>query len=143
VAEHIPHPANVPGDFYVEDGCCTMCEVPFAEAPELFGTVHDPKGYPHCFVKRQPATPAELDQMVSAIRCAELQCIRYRGVDRLIQLRLVGDGEGVICDGLPADLQAEADRREAERQRWWQEHQQSQQAAGGQPPPPRPWWRFW
>ena len=31
--EHTPNPANVPGDFYVQDGCCTMCEVPFAEAP--------------------------------------------------------------------------------------------------------------
>jgi hypothetical protein len=38
VAEHKPHAANVAGAFYVEDGCCTMCEVPFAEAPELFGT---------------------------------------------------------------------------------------------------------
>ena len=144
VPEHTPHPANLPGDFYVEDGCCTMCEVPFAEAPDLFGTAQDPKGYPHCFVKRQPETPAELDQMVSTIRCAELQCIRYRGSDRLIQLRLIGDGEGVICDGLPPDLQPEADRREAERQRQWQEYQRAQQAAAGQPPArPRPWWRFW
>jgi hypothetical protein len=143
VAELKPHPANVPGEFYVVDGCCTLCEVPFAEAPDLFGTVQDPKGYLHCFVKRQPETPAELDQMVSAIRCAELQCIRYRGSDRLIQLRLVSEGEGGICDGLPADLQAEAGRREAERQRRFQEYQQSQRAAGGQHPPRRPWWRFW
>ena len=121
-----------------------MCEVPFAEAPDLFGTVQDPKGYPHCYVKRQPESPAELDQMASAIRCAELQCIRYRGSDRLIQLRLIGDGEGVICDGLPPDLQQEADQRVAERQRRWQEHQQAQQTATGQQPAPRrPWWRFW
>jgi hypothetical protein len=105
MAKHQPHPANVPGDFYVEDGCCTMCEVPFAEAPELFGTVQDPKGYPHCFVKRQPESPVELEQMLSAVRCAELKCIRYRGSDRVLQLRLIGDGEGEICDGLPADLQ--------------------------------------
>lgn len=139
MAERIPHSANVPGDFYVEDGCCTMCEVPFAEAPDLFGTVQDPKGYPHCYVKRQPETADELDQMLSAIRCAELQCIRYRGSDRVVQLGLVETGEGVICDGLPADLQAETDRREAERQRWWRAHQ----AVGGQRPRPRPWWRFW
>lgn len=124
VAKHKPHPANVPGDFYVEEGCCTMCEVPFAEAPDLFGTVQDPKGYLHCFVRRQPETGAELDQMVRAIRCAELKCIRYRGTDRLIQLRLVGEGEGEICDGLPPDLRRKADRHEAEGQ-------------------PRPWWRFW
>ena len=119
MAEHRPHPANVPGDFYVEDGCCTMCEVPFAEAPGLFGVTQDPKGYPHCYVQRQPGSPAELDQMVSAIRCAELECIRYRGTDRRIQLRLVEVGQGAICDGLPQELQQEANRQEAERQPWW------------------------
>ena len=97
--EYQPHPANVPGDFYVEDGCCTMCEMPFVIAPDLFGTCQDRKGYPHCYVKRQPESPPELDQMVDAIRCADLQCIRYRGSDRLIQLRLIGDGLGVFCDG--------------------------------------------
>src|SRR5439155_2532467 len=89
MAEHRPHPANVPGDYYVEDGCCTMCLVPFTEAPELFGECQDPKGYPHCFVKRQPETPDELTKMLSTIRCAELMCIRYRGTDRRIQLKLV------------------------------------------------------
>lgn len=137
MAEHTPHPSNALGDFYVEDGCCTMCEVPLVEAPDLFGVFEDLSGHSHCFVKRQPETPAELDQMVSAVRCADLQCIRYRGSDRLIQLRLVEDGEGVVCDGLPADLQAEADRREAERQRRWQEYQRSHQAPGD-PPPPQP-----
>ena len=124
--ERTPNPANVPGDFYVEDGCCTMCEVPFTEAPDLFGTFQDPKGYESCYVKRQPESPAELDQMVSAIRFAELKCIRYRGTEQLIQLRLIGDGAGGICDGLPPELQQEVDRREAERQRRC-----------------RPWWRFW
>ena len=27
---------NVIGPFYVEDGCCTLCAVPDAIAPELF-----------------------------------------------------------------------------------------------------------
>lgn len=110
MAEHKPHPANLPGDFYVEDGCCTMCEVPFAEAPDLFGTCQDPKGYTHCFVKRQPESSDELDQMCRAIRCAELKCIRYRGKDRLIQLRLVEAGEGQICDALPPDLQQRSEQ---------------------------------
>lgn len=104
-----------------------MCEVSFAEAPDLFGTAQDP--YPHCYVKRQPDAPAELDQMVRTIRCAELRCIRYRGSDRLIQLRLIGDGEGLACDELPSDLQLDADHREANHQ---------EQAALR-----RPWWRFW
>jgi hypothetical protein len=119
VAGRKPHAAHAPGDFYVEDGCCTMCSVPFAEARDLFGACQEPEGYFHCDVKRQPDSPTELEQMLGAIRCAEFQCIRYRGADRLIQLRLVEfDGE-VICDALPPDLQQEADRREAERQRLW------------------------
>ena len=115
---HNPHSANVPGDFYVEDGCCTMCEVPFIEAPDLFGTVKNPDGYVHCFVKRQPESQNEIDQMVRAIQCAEFQCIRYRGSDRRIQMRLVEHGEGEVCDELPSDLQNKVRR-------------------------PRPWWRFW
>jgi len=142
VTEHTPYPENVPGDFYVEDGCCTMCEMPFAVAPDLFGEAQNSAGCEHCFVKRQPRTPAELGRMVDAIMCAELQCIRYRGSNRLLQLRLIEVGEGVICDGLPPDLQAEVGRDEADRQRRWQERQRSQ-AAGRRPPASRPWWRFW
>jgi hypothetical protein len=105
-----PHPANVPGDFYVEDGCCTMCEVPFIEAPELFGAYDRPDRYMHCYVKRQPQTAHELDHMCSAIQCAELKCIRYRGTDRLLQQRLVEAGDGDICDGLPPDLQQRSEQ---------------------------------
>jgi hypothetical protein len=77
--------------------------------------------------------PSELDRMVSAIQCAELNCIRYRGSDRLIQLRLVETGEGEICDSLPPDVQQrseqvlEAQRRQraasssvgSRLSRWW------------------------
>ena len=31
-----PHPMNVPGPFYVLNGCCTACDVPVSEAPDLF-----------------------------------------------------------------------------------------------------------
>ena len=100
----IPHPANVPGDFYVEYNCCTMCGVPFVEAPELFGTHTDPAGYEHCFVKRQPATLKELDHMFGAIACAELQCIRYSGRDQHILNHLIRIGERSICDYPREDL---------------------------------------
>lgn len=112
MAEAKPHPANVPGDFYVEDGCCTMCDVPFIEAPKLFGRCEDLEGYVHCYVKRQPQTPAELDRMVSTIRRAEFQCIRYRGADRLLLLRLVETGEAAICDDLPRDLRQRSEQIE-------------------------------
>lgn len=43
-----PYPKNVEGDFYVEDGCCTACDVPNYYAPELFE--YDDEL--HCFVAR-------------------------------------------------------------------------------------------
>jgi transcription antitermination factor NusA-like protein len=105
MAEHKAHPANVSGDYYVEDGCCSMCNVPLSEAPELFGVYRDPtKGFLHCYVKRQPESASEREQMFRAIRCAELHCIRYRGSDKTTQLRLVEVGDGPNCDNLPPDL---------------------------------------
>jgi len=110
MAEHKPHPSNVPGDFYVEDGCCTMCLVPFSEAPELFGECQDPNGYSHCFVKQQPETPADTAKMLNAIRCAEFMCIRYRGTERRIQQDLIELKSGRACDNLPSDLQKRVDQ---------------------------------
>lgn len=107
-----PHPSNVPGDFYVEDGCCTLCGVPFVEAPELFGTVGDATGASHCYVRRQPETHAEVEQMVGAITRAEFECIRYRGTDGLVQLRLVAAGAGAACDTPTPHLAREAEREE-------------------------------
>jgi len=95
-----PHPSNVPGDYYVEDGCCTMCMLPFNEAPELIGEAKDPRGYSHCFVKRQPQNEHERAQMVSAIQVAELRCIRYRGNDSRVISRLKEVGEAEACDVL-------------------------------------------
>jgi len=126
--EHKPHSANVPGDFYVEDGCCTMCEVPFVEAPELFGKCQDPDGYQHCFVKRQPVTLDEVTNMMDTIRCAEFMCIRYRGSDRRIQLELINAEVGVVCDNLPSDLQSQVDKLESKRRDILAK---------------KPWWKFW
>ena len=94
-----PHPLNAIGDFYVEDGCCTACDVPQTEAPELFGMTTDP--HYHCYVKRQPQSDTEHEQMLSAILCAELQCIHYRGNDRAIISRLSAMGEMEVCDTTP------------------------------------------
>ena len=108
-----PHPLNTPGDFYVGDGCCTMCGVPFCIAPELFGTLESSQGLDHCFVRQQPENPDQLGFMLMAIAVAETRCIRYKGTDYSIQTALVRDGEAAQCDSLPSDLQEEADRLEA------------------------------
>lgn len=94
-----PHPLNVIGDFYVEDGCCTACDLPQSEAPELFGMTSDPNY--HCYVKRQPQSKPEHDQMLSAIACADLHCIHYRGNDPAIISRLSAMDEMDICDTNP------------------------------------------
>ncbi len=105
MAEIKPHPANVPGDYFVEDGCCMTCEVPFYYAPDLFAYYHDLQNGPHCYVKKQPESPDEQDRMFDAMRHAEAGCIMYRRCDRAIQERLVEAGEGPICLNLPPDLQ--------------------------------------
>src|SRR5262245_25601752 len=102
-----PQPANVPGDYFVEDGCFLTCEVPFLYAPNHFGWSLDERGQPqHCYVKRQPATPEEHARLFEAICHAETSCLMYRGRDRAIQERLVEAGEGAICVGLPEDPQS-------------------------------------
>jgi hypothetical protein len=119
-----PHPLNVAGPFYVEDGCCTACGVPQLFARELF----DEDEESHCFVRRQPETKRELDSMIRVVASQELQCIRYRGVDDAILRRLTEAGEDGQCDAptphglralrrdhvsfVPADLGATSSGRE-------------------------------
>jgi ferredoxin len=89
-----PHPDNAAGPFYVEYGCCTACGVPEAVAPELFAW----DGNDHCFVKRQPTTPAETDKALQVVAHAELSCIRYRGCDPEVMTRFAELGEPELCD---------------------------------------------
>ena len=93
---------NTEGDFYVEDGCCTMCGVPHAEAPEHFGGF-DEKGevtHDQCFVKKQPQTPQEEQLMVNAMAAQEMLCIRYCGSKKEILQKLVEAGEETQIDHL-------------------------------------------
>ena len=76
-----PYPENVDGDFYVESGCCTCCDVPLVEAPTLFKYSDSVSDLMHCYVSKQPSNPLELEAMLRVIHCAELKCIRYRGED--------------------------------------------------------------
>ena len=89
-----PHPQNVDGPFYVADGCCTACGVPSTSAPDLFAW----DSRDHCFVARQPSTAHETNQMLRAVRGAELNCIRYRGVDSDILSRFAELGVPELCD---------------------------------------------
>ncbi|MCA9095078.1 MAG: ferredoxin [Planctomycetaceae bacterium] len=95
-----PHPLNVIGDYYVEDGCCTSCDVPRIEAPDLFDMTSKPDC--HCYVKKQPNTPEETERMLATIRHAEFDCIRYRGMDPAIFTRIsAANGHHDACDHEP------------------------------------------
>ena len=109
--ERIPFPENVPGDFYVENGCCLSCGMPTTEAPELFA--YAPDG--HCYVKRQPSSAGEMRQMIGALTVQDLDCIRYKGKNRVVQIRLIGVGAGDQCDHLPRDLKSLSDEVKADR----------------------------
>jgi hypothetical protein len=111
----IPYPANVPGDFYVEDGCCTSCNMPFTVAPDLFASSD---GYldGHCYVSKQPKNPEEVHRMMLAIEVADTRCIRYKGHNRVIKIHLISGGEGDQCDHLEADLLAL--NQEVKADRW-------------------------
>ncbi|UZK65512.1 ferredoxin [Sphingomonas sp. M1-B02] len=70
-----PHPANVPGPFYVEDGCCISCGVWEDVAPDLLAWQEDGQSS-HCYVARQPETDAEFGRMMAAMQVGEVDCIR-------------------------------------------------------------------
>lgn len=75
------------GDFYVEPGCCLLCGLPEDIAPEIFET-----GATHCFVKRQPSSPDEVDRTIRAMWASEVDCVRYGGRDTRLLDRLTRAG---------------------------------------------------
>ena len=91
-----PHPANVPGSFYVEDGCCISCGVWEDVAPDLLAWLPD-GSYSHCFVSRQPETQEELTRMMDAMHIGEVNCIRVRNCrpDWAERLRQAGLGHQI------------------------------------------------
>jgi hypothetical protein len=95
----IPHAMNVPGDFYVEAGCCTSCVVPFQEAPGHF----DLDGTGHCYICQQPSTAEAVDGMVRAVWASEVSCIRYSGTDPEILRKLSDLNEEAQCDSLAVE----------------------------------------
>lgn len=77
-----------------------MCGVPHAEAPALFGgfDANWKATHEQCFVKKQPETGEELNQMINAMAAQELICIRYCGSDQKIKERIIEAGEENLID---------------------------------------------
>jgi len=114
MSSRIPVPENVPGDFYVENNCCLRCEVPMAEAPEHFEFSEQ-----SCYVCKQPQTPEEIERMTKAMQVQELECIRYKGNQREVQIKLVAMGAGACCDDLPVDLGSPPPKASAPARKHW------------------------
>jgi hypothetical protein len=87
-----PHPKSVPGAFYVVNGGCLACGVPHVVAPDLVGWADEK--VPHCFWKKQPETPAELERAIAILEAQELECHRYAGTDPAILDRI----SSTYCD---------------------------------------------
>jgi len=53
--------------------------------------------------------------MIRAFTVQDVGCIRYKGKNRVVQIRLIGAGEGDRCDHLPSDLSSLNDEVKADR----------------------------
>lgn len=93
-----PHSLNDSEGFYVEVDCCTACDLPFSEAPELFAYDEEM----HCYVTRQPENETELEKAILLTWRAELQCIRYGGNSKETIRRISELGNPHLCDSQTA-----------------------------------------
>lgn len=90
---------NAKGDFYVENNVCTSCGGPEFVAPDLIE--HSQTGYGHCYFKKQPQTPDELDRAICAMQISCISGLRYGGQDEQILKRLYKEGLADECDHKP------------------------------------------
>ena len=92
-----------PGPFYSEEDGCITCGAPHLEAPELMAWFNDPSGtnqFSHCFFKRQPETPAEVEHAINAMHSSCVENLRYAGRDPVILETLCRMGYRHLCDFL-------------------------------------------
>jgi hypothetical protein len=86
-------PKNVPGPFYVGNDECIICLAPEHEAPDLMGFDEEAK---HCYFKKQPATPEELDRAARAVWVSCCGAVRYSGSDPVVLKRIAEvEAEGI------------------------------------------------
>jgi hypothetical protein len=110
--QFVPQIKHEQGDFYVVDGDCITCGAPEAAAPTLIA--HQKEEYGHCYFKRQPETPEEIDQAINAVAVSCVSGLRYRGKDEKIIQKLYEIGEKNQCDRSPATDYKEVVRTKVE-----------------------------
>ena len=82
---------NAPGPFYVQKDMCIVCRAPESVAPDLIGFHRDPSGTDaesHCYFKKQPQTPEEIDRAVKAVWANCCGCYWYAGSDPKVKKKL-------------------------------------------------------
>ncbi|WP_348009467.1 hypothetical protein [Roseateles sp.] len=103
----------------------------------------------HCYVSKQPSNAAEMHRMIQAFEVQDVGCIRYKGSNRVVQIKLVACGEAEQCDQLDGDLVALS--KEVAADRALQATAIATTASAPAPAPVTPsalgtgraWWRFW
>jgi hypothetical protein len=55
-------------------------------------------------VSQQPTNAIEVRNMIEAFEVQDIGCIRYKGKNRVVQIKLVALGEGDQCDELDQEL---------------------------------------
>jgi hypothetical protein len=78
-------PKNVEGPFFVANGECITCMAPEQEAPDLMGF---DQGAHHCYFKKQPSTPDELERAIRAGWSSCCGALYYSGSDPAVPRRL-------------------------------------------------------
>jgi len=94
-----PHPQNAPGPFYVVNTECITCGAPHVVAPDLIAWELDSQGGEvHCYFKKQPETPDEVDRAIRAIDTSCCGALVYAGSDAEIirKLRRAGCGDAIV-----------------------------------------------
>ena len=99
VATRIPFALNVPGDFYVEDGCCVGCAVPFEEAPGHFSSKSskEPAATAMCVCNRETGTkPLTWSEQSPSLRSVAFDTVaKIRKC--LLSLWPLENGSNVTC----------------------------------------------
>jgi hypothetical protein len=88
-----PYAKNAPGLFYVTNGECIACGAAEAEAPDLIS--FDEKDQ-HCYFKKQPSTPEELDRALKTVVVSCCGAVHYDGDDAALKKRMVRLGIEMI-----------------------------------------------
>jgi len=99
-------PKNVAGPFFVANGECIACGAPEHEAPDLMGFDQEVL---HCYFRKQPSTPDELERAIRAVWSSCCGALYYSGNDPAVPGRL-------------AELRTEnlkRMRKLGKKKRWW------------------------